>query len=73
MPLLKPFHAIQGCHRVSTKRNIVIDESMWTAIHKAIGRETSVTGERLTASGFIRRAVERDLERANVPIEKDGK
>jgi leucyl aminopeptidase (aminopeptidase T) len=59
---------------MSTKRNIVIDESMWTAIHKAIGRETSVTGERLTASGFIRRAVERDLARAGVPLEdQDGK
>jgi hypothetical protein len=58
---------------MSTKRNIVIDEHMWTAIHKAIGRETSVTGERLTASGFIRRAIRRDLERAGVPIEGDGK
>jgi leucyl aminopeptidase (aminopeptidase T) len=53
---------------MSTKRNIVIDESMWSAIHKAIGRETSVTGERLTASGYIRRAVERDLQKAGVPI-----
>lgn len=58
---------------MSTKRNIVIDESMWTAIHKAIGRETAVTGERLTASGFIRRAVERDLDRAGVPVEREEK
>lgn len=56
---------------MSTKRNIVIDENMWTAIHRAIGRETAVTGERLTASGYIRRAVRRDLERAGVRIEDD--
>lgn len=61
---------MQGHHRMSTKRNIVIDENMWTSIHKAIGRETSVTGERLTASGYIRRAVERDLEKAGVPLPK---
>ncbi len=55
----------------NTKRNIVISDGMWTAIHKAIGRETAQSGERLTASGFIRRAVRRDLERAGVPIEDD--
>ena len=54
---------------MSTKRNIVIDEKMWTAIHKAIGRETMVSGERLTASGFIRRAIRRDLDRAGMAIE----
>ena len=70
LPLVELFHDMQGHHRMSTKRNIVIDESMWSAIHKAIGRETSVTGERLTASGYIRRAVERDLQKNGVPVEK---
>ena len=54
---------------MSTKRNIVIDEAMWSAIHKAIGRETSVTGERLTASSWIRRAIKRELEKVGVPLE----
>lgn len=55
---------------MSTKRNIVISDDMWRAIHKAIGRETSVTGERLTASGYIRRSIERELTRPGVPLSK---
>ena len=51
---------------MSTKRNIVIDDQTWVAIHKAIGRETSETGERLTASAYIRRAIDRELEKAGV-------
>ena len=53
---------------MSTKRNIVIEDNLWSAIHRAIGRETAESGERLTASGYIRRAVTRDLERAGVKV-----
>ena len=57
---------------MSKKRNIVIDDEMWRSIHKAIGRETSETGERLTASGYIRRAVLRDLQRTGLPVDEAG-
>jgi hypothetical protein len=58
---------------MSTKRNIVIEDNLWSAIHRAIGKETSVTGERLTASGFIRRAVSRELTKAGVPVKTENK
>jgi hypothetical protein len=53
---------------MSTKRNIVIEDNLWSAIHRAIGRETAESGERLTASGYIRRAVSRDLDRVGVKV-----
>jgi|TARA_B110000116_G_C16310663_1_gene347914 hypothetical protein len=57
---------------MSTKRNIVIEYNPQSAIHRAIGKETSVTGERLTASGHIRRAVTRELTKAGFPVKTEN-
>jgi hypothetical protein len=46
-----------------TKRNIVIDDEMWTEIQKETGRETAGTGRPLSASEWIRRTVRRELDR----------
>lgn len=46
-----------------TKRNIVIDDDLWSEIQKETGRETVGTGRPLSASEWIRRTVRRELAR----------
>ena len=45
-----------------TKRNIVIDDAIWTEIQRETGRETLETGKPLSASEWIRRTIRKELE-----------
>jgi hypothetical protein len=56
---------------MSAKRNIVIEYNLWSAIHSAIGKETPVTGEPLTAVGYIRRAPTREFTKAGIPVKTE--
>lgn len=47
----------------SVRHNLVIPDELWRRIVRAAAKETARTGERVTASEYVRRAVSEKLER----------
>ena len=48
----------------AARRNITVPPSLWAAVVKAAARETIRTGEQVSASEWIRRAIRERLEQS---------
>jgi len=54
-----------------TKRNIVIDDKLWTDVQKATGRYTAGTGKPLSASEWIRQTIQKELKSLELRRERE--
>ena len=47
----------------TTRRNVTFPDDLWEAVMKAAAKETLRTGQRITASEWLREAARQRLER----------